>query len=56
MKKLLVLIVFGGLLAVAAKKIGISISMPTARIAVTDICVIRLERFRGVRKIESVAQ
>ena len=33
-----------------------TINIPTARIAVTDICVIRLERFRGVRKIESVAQ
>ena len=34
----------------------ITISMPTARIAVTDIWVIRLDRFREVRKIEFVAQ
>src|SRR4051794_13784527 len=33
-----------------------TISIPTARMAVTDICVIRLERFRGVRKMLSVAQ
>jgi hypothetical protein len=34
----------------------ITISIPTASTPVTDICVIRLERLRGVRKIELVAQ
>src|SRR5688500_17941684 len=34
----------------------ITISIPTASIAVNDICVARLERLVGVRNIEPVAQ
>jgi hypothetical protein len=33
-----------------------TMSIPTARMPVTDIWVIKFDRFRGVRNIDSVAQ